>query len=1013
MPMREVYSLNLPGPPPDSPIMDPKMIVSACCWSDDGLLAFAMNSNKPQGYRGKLGYTSSPSIYVLHVDRPERHSMLCGGHEHDISHLSWAPSQVGMVLMSADCRNYICLWKPVKGLINRWVLHHRLSFSSTQLIHWLNTGPAYSLPPPFFSGNAATTTAAQQGQAGNMNAKGYDGKYRRDVVRRDAPTPQGQASVQSKSSEFVFKTPPGCLCFFALSRYGEARVFLELSNSPTGIEWASASTQLSTLELPDTLTRPSARSTSSTSSSEASSNQAVLFVQSATAIIRDKALMIAVADESQIVIFYIKCRFHPLKVTSFPHTRTQLKSDIRLFPLAKGQWAAPQLLLMTFNPMKSDELYFIYQMVSGGGRTSMEAGSADVVRLERLRLSHRNKSGNVNQANASMVELDAMIWSKETSVDLACTSGSTPISITITLDGQYIIIGYSDGSVESRFLDSLQMAPYESHVSVCGSVVNGCSSPTGNCALLLDSAGRAKVVEMAHPWALDKTATPQSIASHIVYQMEVSLAKLSEAWDALLALGGIMTSHPMAFSIMENVVKLLRENNKQMPDNQRRFYRHAYEIMTIKIHSMSAEHQFFCTSSEARLLLFYLLDCFRFALPVMPRGDQSAQRSAGAGISPASTSRLKALCSDMMLTMGESIVGLTVWNLKHATTNIKSEKSRQAQQGGADTSASARMLFGKYFLLDPEALTFTRDLLSYYLKKLRDNQPKETKDATANGTDNSTNTVAAPPPPPTPTVHAPPPVDDLSSMDVVMDPMGTDMGTSTMNLDSEAQTSSLPYDESDIKYLIEIIENILNAHKVPRNATGNEQNPQTVADKHRMFKEILAQNKVDPEIGLPEKLKARFSKPGFDQENLQNFLCLAMPQPGFLARACGYYKMDLIDRQDETVQTHGVPFKPLEKKRTFDEYTAEELAGGSSDANAGKRRALDVLTRMRVKGSPTRECNATGRVTSAQLGNPLYDRWMYACPVSSGRWRAPLEWDWEFQGTQSEEVVTYLQAPPP
>eukprot|EP00960_Hanusia_phi_P057673 763625-Hanusia_phi.AAC.6 len=76
------------------------------------------------------------------------------------------------------------------------------------------------------------------------------------------------------------------------------------------------------------------------------------------------------------------------------------------------------------------------------------------------------------------------------------------------------------------------MAPYESHVSVCGSVVNGCSSPTGNCALLLDSAGRAKakasdvlavnscfpiqVVEMAHPWALDKTATPQSIASHIV-----------------------------------------------------------------------------------------------------------------------------------------------------------------------------------------------------------------------------------------------------------------------------------------------------------------------------------------------------------------------------------------------------------------------------------------------------------------------------------------------------------------
>lgn len=114
MPMREIYSLNLPGPPPDGPFMDPKQVVSACCWSDDGLLAFAMNSNKPQGYRGKLGYTSSPSIYVLHVDRPERHSMLCGGHEHDISHLSWAPAQMGLVLMSADSRSCICVWKPVK-----------------------------------------------------------------------------------------------------------------------------------------------------------------------------------------------------------------------------------------------------------------------------------------------------------------------------------------------------------------------------------------------------------------------------------------------------------------------------------------------------------------------------------------------------------------------------------------------------------------------------------------------------------------------------------------------------------------------------------------------------------------------------------------------------------------------------------------------------------------------------------------------------------------------------------
>jgi hypothetical protein len=50
MPLRDIYGLSLPGPPPDGQAPpEPQDAVGACAWSDDGLLAFSQNSNKPAG----------------------------------------------------------------------------------------------------------------------------------------------------------------------------------------------------------------------------------------------------------------------------------------------------------------------------------------------------------------------------------------------------------------------------------------------------------------------------------------------------------------------------------------------------------------------------------------------------------------------------------------------------------------------------------------------------------------------------------------------------------------------------------------------------------------------------------------------------------------------------------------------------------------------------------------------------------------------------------------------------
>lgn len=89
-------------------------VVSACAWSDEGLLAFASSASRPSTHAAQYGYMSAPAIFIVHVDHPERHTQLSGGHESDIAHLSWVNRQMGTVLMSADERSCICLWKPVQ-----------------------------------------------------------------------------------------------------------------------------------------------------------------------------------------------------------------------------------------------------------------------------------------------------------------------------------------------------------------------------------------------------------------------------------------------------------------------------------------------------------------------------------------------------------------------------------------------------------------------------------------------------------------------------------------------------------------------------------------------------------------------------------------------------------------------------------------------------------------------------------------------------------------------------------
>ena len=278
--MREVWTLNLEGAPEGTPPMPAESVVSACAWSDDGLVAFASSESRTGAPAARWGYTWTPSIFVVHVDHPERHSQLSGGHEHEVSHLSWVHRQMGTVLMSADECAHICLWKPVRGLVNRWELHHRLQYGPVKLAQFLNQGPLFNLPPPYFpigpelmiepaeSLSAEAKNSKQQREnllrvyhaavnppkpTPNMpkapsSASTYEAKYRKDAVAKPAQAAGAAAAKLAESKSL--RNIPGCLCLFAVSSYGEARVFVEIASSKSGPEWKSASARLSSHQLP-------------------------------------------------------------------------------------------------------------------------------------------------------------------------------------------------------------------------------------------------------------------------------------------------------------------------------------------------------------------------------------------------------------------------------------------------------------------------------------------------------------------------------------------------------------------------------------------------------------------------------------------------------------------------------------------------------------------------------------------------------------------------------------------
>ncbi len=96
---------------------------------------------------------------------------------------------------------------------------------------------------------------------------------------------------------------------------------------------------------------------------------------------------------------------------------------------------------------------------------------------------------------------------------------------------------------------------------------------------------------------------------------------------------------------------------------------------------------------------------------------------------------------------------------------------------------------------------------------------------------------------------------------------------------------------------------------------------------------------------------------------LANYLSLSMPQHGLLARACGFFNMAL---QDLTDKDSASDHEPLPRKRTFEQYSRDELMHGTGEEDPERKwREFDVLTRLRLSEAPTRECNACGRLTTA------------------------------------------------
>jgi hypothetical protein len=420
---REVWTISLASQPEHAESPPPLSgTIGACAWSEDSLLAVSMSTSSSDS-EDKQSMTCP--IYVVHADWPERH-VLAGAHEHDVTILQWGPPQLGICLMSADARHCICLWKPVDSLVNRWQLHHRFYYNSVKLAMWLNPFPSWTLPNPVY-GKASETTAYQPpaagpsgGGASQSNTTTYFTRYRRK------PPPSSMPGVKPTDLPGV-TTPPGCMCLLSLSRFGEARVFLELCAGPSGLDWGSSGARLSTIDVPEAALRPPR---SSVSEGGGSTVPGSLCVTGAAATFKDSGVLLAVADGHQILLFHIKVKFHqpgggsPIKVIAKPHTRIQVKSDIRLEPLSKGMWPASRLILFKFDPTRSDILY-----------TLLALGTPGSYRVERNRLIPRKATPPAQQDNSIVT------WTQDQKTDVILDSGVTATSMIVTADNQFLLLG--------------------------------------------------------------------------------------------------------------------------------------------------------------------------------------------------------------------------------------------------------------------------------------------------------------------------------------------------------------------------------------------------------------------------------------------------------------------------------------------------------------------------------------------------------------------------------------------
>ena len=907
--------------------------------------------------------------------------------------------------------------------MNRWQLHHRLHFGPMKLALFLNQPPLYNLPPPYLPDSetqlkvydAAVNTP--RAASGAHKSGAYDAKYRREIAPKVAPPtmPTLPAGAAAKAPEKkCLRSIPGCLCLLAVSSYGEVRVFVQVAAGAGGGEWSSASARLSSHHLPDS----SSRSTSRTiAASETTCNHAVVCVEQATVTERKGQLLLAVAHHSHIMFFTLKCSYWPLQVTATPHTRIQLKTDIKLhgMPLqspSMSRLVSPLLVHMAAHA-KSEDLVIIYRTPAPALAGHTVGGGQ--LRVERMRLRDKGVAvvvadPNAPDAPALEAPVEALQWVIQANAviqgnalihadpDLhphASSDGKEEEEVKhvgLTVDGQFVVLAMSSGKVQLRFLDNLALAPPEAYVvylghhaaegRTWGTVVCSCSSPTGNCMFLVDSVGRGKLVEMPHPWAM-LPASVSSIVNHVVHLLEMSLCNMNDMFDIFLTLAGIVRRHAQGLTLLEGVIKVVRHNYKMVPEGQQGFYRHMHHILMLRLLSLSADegHKMEAKCCEGRLLLFYLLDTFRFARPLAspPCSMQRPQPGVGGAGVPAPLAplplpgsweaRMKTRCVDMMLTMGESIVGLTVWNLRQATLAIQydndcamqyhDKSAHQPPQLGGEQGANAWGAQFRNFVHDAHAVSLTKDLLMFYHKKLQEQHqhdhlpplpppspviapPAASLDQEAGATEwamgavkigvtrESLAGVATPqssaPVMPPPALHDAPldqPACQLAHLPPVPvlhgaegrehegdshEAQGQDDRTDTDikdKVDDRSLSCGRDYTIHDLKKLIEILDQVVQAHKLlethkphasadhlPGAATDAHQkllhDQHQAQIKHKLFNVALSEKEVDPERGLEQQLaQGAFARPPFSHASLDKLLSLSRSPQGFQARACG------------------------------------------------------------------------------------------------------------------------------